>query len=228
MVAVSVAMSMSVVKLGGSLFKEGRSILRFLRDFAAERGLSIVVVPGGGPFADFIRKISSSAGISDEASHWMSILAMHQYAFFLTDGVEVPLVERLEEISHTERGAEKAGGGTCVVFLPFNLLREEDELKHSWDVSSDTIAAFVAKKLGERKIIKITDVDGIYDDKGRIIHRIHARDMIKRGFLGCVDAELPRFLAENRMRCIIVNGKRRERLEKVLLGEHVECTEILP
>ena len=221
-------MSMSVVKLGGSLFKEGRSILRFLRDFAAEQGLSIVVVPGGGPFADFIRKISSSAGISEESSHWMSILAMHQYAFFLTDGVKVPLVERLEEISHTERITEKASEGTCFVFLPFNLLREEDELKHSWDVSSDTIAAFVAKKLGERKIIKITDVDGIYDDKGRIIQKIHARDMIKRGFLGCVDAELPRFLAENKMRCIIVNGKRRERLEKVLLGEYVECTEILP
>ena len=134
----------------------------------------------------------------------------------------------MEEISHTEREAEKVGGGTCVVFLPFNLLRKEDELKHSWDVSSDTIAAFVAKKLGERKIIKITDVDGIYDDKGRIIQKIHARDMIERRFLGCVDAELPKFLAENRMRCIIVNGKRREKLEKVLLSEHVECTEILP
>jgi isopentenyl phosphate kinase len=36
------------------------------------------------------------------------------------------------------------------------------EIPHTWEVTSDTIAAYIAKALNAKELIKVTDVDGIY------------------------------------------------------------------
>ena len=45
----------------------------------------IVVVPGGGPFADQVRRFDSTHALSPTAAHWMAVLGMDQYAFALAD-----------------------------------------------------------------------------------------------------------------------------------------------
>lgn len=211
-----------IIKLGGSLIEKGRDVIHSLRDYVEDkdRALTIILIPGGGPFAEVVRNLSGDIHIpiSEEAAHWMAVFAMHQYGIFLASGeIEIPVVESVDEI-------DKAGP-TCIL-LPYKILKADDCLPHTWDVTSDTIAAFVANKIGEKTFIKLTDVDGIIDEKGHLIEKIHAKEMFKKEKKGCVDAELPGFLMHNKMSCIIVNGNFPSRIIDVIEEKETICTKL--
>ncbi len=189
---------MIVVKLGGSLIHRARELLNEIIEYSNAAGEKILIVPGGGIFADTVRKMNAS----EEASHWMAVLAMEQFGYYIGDDTNVKLTESLEF-------DEKVG-----ILLPYRLMKEKDELPHSWDVTSDTIAAWVALKLDAR-FIKATDVDGIYID-GVLQRELSASEIT--GKETCVDAELPRFLMKNRMNCEIINGNCPGRLTSAFLG----------
>ena len=76
-----------VLKIGGSLFDSSKTLLRRV----AEEGLDILVVPGGGAFADVVRDVYGKCDLSDDAAHWMALLAMDQYGYYMSDGTGVPL-----------------------------------------------------------------------------------------------------------------------------------------
>ena len=56
-----------VIKIGGSLFTSIPELIRELK----ETGRGILIVPGGGFFADMVRAL----GLDEESSHWMAICA---------------------------------------------------------------------------------------------------------------------------------------------------------
>ena len=190
---------MIVVKLGGSLIDRAKELVREIIDHSDASGQAILIVPGGSVFADTVRKVNAS----NEASHWMAILAMEQYGYLIADGSEARIVDNIsiEDI------------GTYIL-LPYALLKNKDELPHTWDVTSDTIAAWVANKLGAR-FIKLTDVDGIFID-GELKKEIKAQELL--GIETCVDRELPRFLIKNKMNCEILNGNCPGRLANAFKG----------
>ncbi|MGH7350798.1 MAG: aspartate kinase, partial [Candidatus Methylomirabilales bacterium] len=74
-----------VCKIGGSLGKPEvlRPLLKTLEAVRAEH--RIVVVPGGGAFADAVRSETATFQLGETASHWMAILAMDQYGYLLAD-----------------------------------------------------------------------------------------------------------------------------------------------
>src|SRR5687767_537033 len=90
-----------VVKLGGSLLAH-RAHLRTALDAIARCAAKerIVVVPGGGPFADAVRGIDATLGLSADAAHWMAILAMDQYAHLIVDQMKGGLL--VEDASTVE------------------------------------------------------------------------------------------------------------------------------
>ncbi len=213
-----------IIKFGGSLIEKSRGIIRFLGDYAKEKekyedkALTIILIPGGGPFAEAVKNLSADISISENTAHWMAVLAMHQYGLFLASGeIEIPAVESVDEID---------GAGAICILLPYKILKSDDCLPHTWDVTSDTIAAFVANKMGEKTFIKLTDVDGIIDEKGHLIEKIPIKEMIEKEERGCVDAELPRFLMQNKMSCIIVNGNFPNRITDVIEGKETLCTKL--
>jgi hypothetical protein len=206
-----------IIKLGGSLLTKGREIVHFFSDYTKKHALSFVIIPGGGPFVEPIKKFSDR--ISDDTAHWMAVLAMHQYGLFLADGeLEIPLVESIDGL--------KNAGHICIV-LPYKIMKDDDCLPHTWDVTSDTIAAFIARESGEKRLIKVTDVDGILNENGFLIRRINAKELIEKEHKGCVDAELPRFLLRNRMSCVIVNGNYPARIIDVIEGREPISTELV-
>jgi aspartokinase-like uncharacterized kinase len=207
-----------VVKLGGSLLTRGRELVRFLSDYAKKNELSLVIVPGGGLFAEAVKKLSEQINVSDGTAHWMAVLAMHQYGLFLADGEpEIPVVESIAEIQHADH--------ICIV-LPYKILEADDSLPHTWAVTADTIAAFITHKLGEKTVIKVTDVDGISDENGSLIKEIPPNELIEKDHRGCIDVELPRFLLQHDMRCVIVNGNYPERIIDVIEGRETICTRV--
>jgi hypothetical protein len=74
----------TVVKIGGGLLAHDGCLDRVLStiaDVAADD--SVLIVPGGGPFADAVRDQDRRVGLSDDAAHWMAVLGMDQYAHLI-------------------------------------------------------------------------------------------------------------------------------------------------
>jgi aspartokinase-like uncharacterized kinase len=144
-----------VIKVGGGLV----GIPGALQEVCAAIGAlgrreAVVVVPGGGPLADLVRDLDRTVGLSDDASHWMAILAMDQYAHLLAERIEgAALVEEPGGITAT------LGAGRVVVLAPSRWLRAADPLPHSWDATSDSVAAFVAGALDAKRLVLVKPAD---------------------------------------------------------------------
>jgi aspartokinase-like uncharacterized kinase len=112
-------------------------------------------VPGGGPFADIVRDIDRKYAVGDHAAHWMAVLAMDQHAHLLVSQIpRAPLVESLAQVE----SVLDAGG--LPVLAPYRWLRAADPLPHSWDVTSDSIAACVAEACGASELVLLKAVSG--------------------------------------------------------------------
>ena len=73
---------MWVVKLGGSL-QSFPGLRDWVRLIAEQGGGRVVLVPGGGQFADAVRAAQRTAGFDDRTAHGMALFAMEQYGLML-------------------------------------------------------------------------------------------------------------------------------------------------
>jgi len=169
----------------------------------------VLIVPGGGPFADVVRHYSGS--LSNDAAHWMAVLAMEQYAFYLAGGTGCRLID---DIIDMPRGVS--------VLLPFKMVYENDPLRHSWNVTSDAIAAWIAGLL-EADLVVAKDVDGIYIND-ELIRVIKASEL---SFETCVDTTLPEVLLRYKSTCVIVNGTYFKRVIDALCDKDVIGTRVI-
>jgi 5-(aminomethyl)-3-furanmethanol phosphate kinase len=148
---VRTAASLSVVKVGGGLTRLPGAldaVCMKLGDVA--RTHPLVLVPGGGPFADAVRAFERRNALSPDAAHWMAILGMDQYAHVLADRIAgAVLIEEPGEVCEALRGGHPA------VLAPTRWMRSADVLPHGWNVTSDSIAAFVAGALGAQRLALI-------------------------------------------------------------------------
>jgi aspartokinase-like uncharacterized kinase len=141
----------TVVKLGGSILVDTalRDAVTTAIGAVAHEG-QLLVVPGGGPFADAVREVDRRFGLSDDAAHWMGVLAMDQSAYLVAERLEHGAVVRtVAEIGDCLRDGE------VPVLAPSNWLQKADPLPHSWDVTSDSIAAWAAGRLGARRLVMV-------------------------------------------------------------------------
>jgi aspartokinase-like uncharacterized kinase len=169
----AVAQGLVVVKVGGGLLgvaADLASVGEALARAAATRPL--VVVPGGGPFADRVRAFDREHRLSAGAAHWMAVLAMDQYAFVLAD--RIPGARVVEDRSGV---AEAHAGGQVPVLAPFRWLRAADELPHSWDVTSDSLAAYLATLLGATELVLLKPAAGGLDLMDRFFARALPRGL---------------------------------------------------
>ena len=140
-----------VVKIGGGLLADAagfNAVLATLSEIA--RACRLVIVPGGGPFADAVRAVDRQLGLSETTAHWMAIAAMDQYAEVIAERLDrASLVDAPRDIGRA------IAGGRVPVLRPSRWLREADPLPHSWDVTSDSIAAWIAGQVGARQLILV-------------------------------------------------------------------------
>jgi len=166
----------TVVKIGGGVL--GDALRR--RDTAAACGYMavleavagaardrrVVVVPGGGPFADAVRNVNAILHVGDAPAHWMATLAMDQHAHLIASRLAgATLVTTAPAI------ASAIEEGRIPVLAPFQWLREADPLPHSWDVTSDSIAAWVAGQVGAARLVLVKP-PGVRDDSSRHAHGV--------------------------------------------------------
>ena len=141
----------TVVKVGGSLVSAIEHLDAVLAVVAqAARARRLLIVPGGGPFADAVRAVDRQIGLPDDAAHWMAVLAMDQYAYLIV--ARMPAAVIVDD----QRGIARAlDAGRIPVLAPSRWLRDADPLPHSWDVTSDSLAAWVASSVGARRVVLV-------------------------------------------------------------------------
>ena len=146
--------ALTVVKVGGGLSSIPGALDAVVAALAgAGRQHRLLVVPGGGPFADSVRRFAEQAPLSADAAHWMAILGMDQYAHLLAERIPAPLVEEPGAIATSLRQAGVA------VLAPYRWMRAADVLPHSWNATSDSVAAFVAGAMDAERLILVKPVD---------------------------------------------------------------------
>ena len=140
-----------VVKVGGGLLAHAGDLDAVLTTIAAaahER--RVLIVPGGGPFADTVRQVDRRLKLTDDAAHWMAVIAMDQCGHLIAERLSGGVL-----VTDQEAIAIALAAGQLPVLMPSRWLREADPLPHTWDVTSDSIAAWVAGKTGARRVLLV-------------------------------------------------------------------------
>jgi aspartokinase-like uncharacterized kinase len=216
----------AVIKIGGSLAEDPerlRALCHKLSEFAKKH--AIIVVPGGGKFADVARDFDQRFNLFSGISHRMAILGMDQFGLLLSqiipNSCATYLLNDAKQLSEIR---------VVPIFLPSRLMFQEDPLENSWDVTSDSIAAYVASRLHVTKVLLVTDVDGIFtkDPKkhsdATLIEQLSAEGLLKLNKRTSVDSYLPKLLLEVQVDCYVVSGKHAERIGAILAGQRTTCT----
>ncbi len=191
---------MIVIKFGGSLLERAVDIMKVLKKYR------VFIIPGGGIFADFVREFYKKYKVSEFSAHRMAILSMEQYAYYLSDISGIKLTDKLEKKAPR-------------IFLPYKLLSKEDPFKPSWKVTSDSIACFITKKLGENFFIKLTDVDGVIY-RNKILKKVSSKELRKMGRT-CLDEKFAECIEKYKISCAVINGMYIDRVQKAMEGVYI-------
>lgn len=151
---------MWVIKLGGSVSQQ-HTLVDWLQLVARFGDGKVIIVPGGGLFADAVRDFQAmrtqypTGHVHDAEAHALAVFAMDQMArSFVAMVPELVLVRNPLEIA--ERGWQHRG----LVWLPSEMvlnpvLWADANLAESWDVTSDSLAAWLAHQLEASHLLLI-------------------------------------------------------------------------
>lgn len=146
-----------VFKLGGSLLDQPGlpGLVRGLTE--QRRGSAVLWIVGGGPTADVVRNWDAVHQLGDDAAHGLALEAM---------GLNESLVQRIcPELRLVRSGpqfekaaAEGAPALCCAVCFVRWGEAAGFPLPHSWDVTSDSIAAWAARVLSAAELVLVKSV----------------------------------------------------------------------
>ena len=173
-------------------------------------GINSVIILGGGEFANLIREYDDELSFSKETTHWTAIDCMDIMAKLVSDKVEsTKLTYSIEEVNKI------SDEGFTPIFAVSEFLKNEDPFDCSWDVTSDSIAAYISHLLNAKLLI-ITNVNGIYTQEPKesgstFISKIDAKTLLNFQE-SSVDVMLPSLLLKFGTNCYVVNGKYPDRV----------------
>jgi 5-(aminomethyl)-3-furanmethanol phosphate kinase len=198
---------LAIVKLGGS-HAAGAHLKDWLAAIAAEAG-AIVIVPGGGPFAEAVRTAQAPVGYDDRAAHVMALMAMAQFGLALAS--LNPALELTASRSAIRRALK---AGRVPVWSPEPMARVA-ALPESWDLTSDSLAAWLAGALRASRLVLVKHGR---PDTATVV----AGDLAARGI---VDPLFPRYLERSGARAFVAgpadSAKLAEGLRRPLFPEIV-------
>jgi 5-(aminomethyl)-3-furanmethanol phosphate kinase len=142
-----------VVKIGGGLLSDEG--LEGLRGACAEVNRiatrrPVLVVPGGGPFADAVRAVDAQVGLDSAVAHRLALSAMDQFGLLLA-----PLLPAADLLSRL------VAPNSLGLLAAAPAFADRPEIPESWAVTSDSLAVLAAAAIGAREAFLLKSVPGI-------------------------------------------------------------------
>ena len=192
---------MWVVKIGGSLNADAL-LPQWLDVLTQLGGGRVVLVCGGGLFADAVRQHQAHWKFDDLAAHNMALLAMVQTAHFL-HGLN-PALQMVTTDADAQRVLRM---GKTALWSPLALISEQADDGTNWSVTSDSIALALAQRLGAEQllVVKACTVDP-------------AMSLEQLGNAGIVDTRFARLAAQGTVQVQLLPHDQPGRMRELLLG----------
>lgn len=142
-----------VVKIGGGLLRDHG--LAGLRRACADVSRTattrpVLVVPGGGPFADAVRAVDAQVGLTDAMAHALALRAMDQLGTLLAE--MLPVAELVSEL---------VAPRTLGLLLAAPAFSGRPEVPESWEVTSDSLTVLAAAAIGGEQAVLLKPVAGL-------------------------------------------------------------------
>jgi aspartokinase-like uncharacterized kinase len=179
----------AVVKLGGStaVHKEVDVWTAAL----VGSSLPLVIVPGGGPFADQVRDAQKRMEFSDTAAHAMAILAMEQFGHVILDRHE-----RFSPARSTDEMRQALEEGRIPVWLPSAMAVPAPDIPASWDITSDSLAAWLVGKLSVETLLLIKQASNFSNRDD--VESLTTRGIVDTNFAAMLPDGIDLFVADPR------------------------------
>lgn len=168
---------MWVVKIGGSLSHDP-ALRGWLTELAQVGGGRVVIVPGGGDFADKVRQYQAEWCFNDLAAHNMCLLAMTQYALMMQ-----ALLPELVLASSEAKVRRALRDGRVAVWVPTALMRDAPDAMSNWDTTSDSLAAWLSTMLNAERLIVVKSCP---IELGEPVESLASSGVVDRRFLSYV------------------------------------------
>ena len=189
-----------VVKIGGSLYgsrylKEWLDIL----DVCCEHQL--VIVPGGGPFTELVRTTDRQFSLDATHVHNMAALGMQQFGYLMAS-----LCPRMCLASCREQIRRCWDDRRVVIWEPYNMVSQHCGLERTWDVTSDSLAAWLAGYLSIKQLLFVKSAPAT-------LSQITIPELQRNH---CVDPVLPNLLAELDIRAYFMHKSEAKNFESLI------------
>tara|TARA_B100001029_G_scaffold84992_1_gene69801 strand:+ start:400 stop:1269 length:870 start_codon:yes stop_codon:yes gene_type:complete len=235
-----------VIKYGGNVLIDRNIFNNFIQDISVlnKLGLSIVVVHGGGPR---IERELKKGNIQSEFINGLRVtnkkvidIVEKVLIDFNTDIVEsvkkrgskaVPINTKLNNVINVVPDKPELGFVGIPKEIDINMIKKIisenqipivaplglDRNNQTYNINGDTAASAIAKKLKSRRLLLMTNVEGVYDDRKTLISEIKPYDMenlvnlkiVQGGMLpkikNCIDA------VENGVKGVVILDGRKPR-----------------
>jgi len=190
----------TIIKLGGS-FAFSACLRDWITAIATCAG-RVVIVPGGGPFADTVRMAQAQIGFDERAAHRMGLLAMEQYGCAIQS-----LHEKLSLADTVDSIRCDLDDGRIPVWLSSRMVLNAADIPPSWDVTSDSLAAWLAGKIGAERLLLVKHVERTHEI-------LNASDLAERDI---VDKAFANFLAASGVAAFLLGPNDHARLPALCL-----------
>ncbi len=209
----------AIIKVGGSLYHHAEFSTIGATWAKLAQTQRLLLLPGGGPFADQVRTADARFQLSDSAAHWMAILAMDQYAYLLAD-----LIPQAALVRDLAGASAACAAGQLAVLAPTMLLLQSDPLPHSWHITSDSIAAWLAQYADIRLLVLLKSVAGVYEaaDSTSLLRQVSRQAL---AHYDIVDPYFAQILSPA-TQCWLIDGGQPERLAELLKSGYTFGTQV--
>ncbi|MCI0458761.1 MAG: hypothetical protein L0Z62_17520 [Gemmataceae bacterium] len=121
-------------------------------------GARALIVPGGGPTANLIRELDRRHALGEERAHWLALQALTLNAHFLAALLSAAAV--VPSLGDCTRLWQE---GSLPILDAYAFARADEgqpgALPHCWAVTSDSLAARVARLARARQLILLKSID---------------------------------------------------------------------
>jgi len=167
-----------IIKLGGSLSRSDTLVNCLNAVEKNYQGRAVVIVPGGGAFADQVRLAQQHWQFDNTTAHHMALLAMQQMALMFKGlKPDFAIADTVAAI-HNQLNRKKT-----VIWSPDIIELDNAGIEASWDITSDSLAAWLAKTLSATELILIKSAA---IDADLSMHQLAEQNIVDKAFCNFV------------------------------------------